>query len=251
MSVAPAEVSPGDRTVGQLVADSIRLYGRRFWRSLALGIGPAILTTVAGGLAYSRWVVLMTTLGSVLLSASYVGAVAVAYEVKLDRRVLRALGVGIVAFLPVPVLIFGAILPALVWLSFVGLVVPVAMLEGPGIVVGFRRAFRLALADYVHALGTLCALAIVVVASIGVLVFLLLGAGRQTAAVAFFLANLILSPLLFLGSALLYRDQAARLESGSPRKRRRDARLHHAVDADRPGCSDAEVEPGQAARGEP
>src|SRR5215203_4499897 len=42
----------------------------------------------------------------------------------------------------------------------------------------------------------------------------------------------------------------ARLESGSPRRRRRDARLHHAVEPDRAGRPDAEVEPGPAARGE-
>ena len=66
-----------------------------------------------------------------------------------------------------------------------------------------------------------------------------------------FLADLVLSPLLFLGSALLYFDQKARLESAHSLERRPDARLHHALDADRPGRPDPEVEPGPAARGEP
>jgi hypothetical protein len=36
--------------------------------------------------------------------------------------------------------------------------------------------------------------------------------GEQTARVAAFLAGAVVSPLLFLGAALLYYDQAARLE---------------------------------------
>src|SRR2546429_9309683 len=37
----PPPLPPATRTVGQLVAETIRLYGSRFWRSLALGIAPA------------------------------------------------------------------------------------------------------------------------------------------------------------------------------------------------------------------
>jgi hypothetical protein len=238
------------RTVGQLVAESIRLYGRRFWRSLALGVGPAVLTTIAGGLVYSDWLLVMTTAGSIVLAASYVGAVAVAADARLDRRALLGLAAGAVVFLPVPILLFGAILPAVAWFALVGLVVPIVMLEQGGFRESFRRAVRLGSVDYVHALGSLATLVIVVAVSIGVLAFLLLGAGQQTARVAFFLANLVLSPLLFLGSALLYFDQKARLESGSPRRRRRDARLHHALDSHGAGRPDAAVEPGTAARGE-
>ena len=36
---ARVELPPADRTVGQLVAETIRLFGGRFWRSLALGLG--------------------------------------------------------------------------------------------------------------------------------------------------------------------------------------------------------------------
>jgi hypothetical protein len=208
------------------------------------------LTTIAGGLAYNDWLLLMTTAGSIVLAASYVGAVAVAADARLDRRALLALAAGTIAFLPAPILLFGAILPAIAWVALVGLVVPVVMLEQRGLRESFLRAVRLSSVDYVHALGSLATLVIVVAVSIGVLAFLLLGAGQQTARVAFFLANLVLSPLLFLGSALLYFDQKARLESGSLRRRRRDARLHHALDSDRPRRPDPEVEPGPAARGE-
>ena len=38
----PPPLPPEDRTVGQLVAETIRLYGRRFWASLPLGLPLAV-----------------------------------------------------------------------------------------------------------------------------------------------------------------------------------------------------------------
>jgi hypothetical protein len=75
------------------------------------------------------------------------------------------------------------------------------------------RAWRLARADYLHALGSLFTLGIVVVLSQSVLVFILRGFGGTAESVALFLASIVLSPLLFVGTALLYVDQAARLET--------------------------------------
>src|SRR3954447_10591996 len=45
----PPPLPPATRTVGQLVAETIRLYGSRFWPALALGIAPA-----AAGLALAE-----------------------------------------------------------------------------------------------------------------------------------------------------------------------------------------------------
>jgi hypothetical protein len=55
--------------------------------------------------------------------------------------------------------------------------------------------------------------------------------------IAVFLSDLVLSPLLYLGSALLYVDQAARVRSKG------DADLHPALDTDAAGRSDPQVEP--------
>ena len=71
------------------------------------------------------------------------------------------------------------------------------------------RTFKLA--DYVHALGSLATLAIVGLLTQGMLAFLLRGSGGTALSTAFFLANVVISPLLFIGSALLYVDQAARV----------------------------------------
>jgi hypothetical protein len=74
----------------------------------------------------------------------------------------------------------------------------------------FARAWRLARADYVHAVGSLATFALVVILSQGVLAFILRGFGGAALSTAFFLANVVVSPLLFIGAALLYVDQRAR-----------------------------------------
>jgi hypothetical protein len=39
----PPPLPPGERTVGQVVAETIRAYGDRFWRVLPLGIPVAVV----------------------------------------------------------------------------------------------------------------------------------------------------------------------------------------------------------------
>jgi hypothetical protein len=204
----PPPLPPGERTVGQLVAESIRLYGRRFWPSLALGVGPAILNVVVRTVDHWITLVLLPTIGGLVLAGSYVGAIALAAERPI--RVLPALVAGTIVFVPFPFLVTIFILPGLVWLAAFGLVVPVVALEGRGLLDGFRRAYALARADFVHTLGSLATLAIVVFLTQSTLFFVLRGFGDQALDAASFIASMVVSPLLFLGSALLYFDQAAR-----------------------------------------
>jgi hypothetical protein len=198
---------PEDRTVGQLVAEAIRLYGRRFFPSLALGLGPAALNALVR-VVDNATLVLIPTLGGVVLAACYVGACLIAGERR--GNVWTALAAGAIVFVPFPFLAAIFVLPGLVWLAFVGLVVPVLVYERIGLRAAFARATRLARADFVHALGSLATLAIIVFLTQTMLFFLLRGTGEQTLDIASFLASLIVSPLLFLGAALLYFDQAAR-----------------------------------------
>ena len=85
-------------------------------------------------------------------------------------------------------------------------------MEDSAIGAAFARAWTLARADFVHAIGSLFTLAVVVVLSQSVLVFVLRGFGDAGTSFALFLASVVLSPLLFIGTALLYVDQAARVE---------------------------------------
>jgi hypothetical protein len=204
----PPPLPPEERTVGQLVAESIRLYGRRFLPSLALGIGPAALNALVR-VVDEATLVLVPTVGGVVLAACFVGACLIAGEER-GGSLPAALAAGALVFVPFPFLAAIFLLPGLVWLAFVGLVVPVLVYERIGFRAAFLRATRLARADFVHALGSLAALAIVVFLTQSVLFFLLRGTGDQTQDIASFLASLVVSPLLFLGAALLYFDQAAR-----------------------------------------
>jgi hypothetical protein len=204
----PPPLPPAERTVGQLVAESLRLYGRRFWPSLALGVPPAILNLLARLLDDTLLLVVVPVAGGVLLSLSYVGAVALASGRTL--AVARAIAGGVLVFLPFPFFTAFFILPGLVWLAAFGLVVPVLALERIGFWLAFLRAYKLARADFVHTLGSLATLAILVFLTQSGLFFLLRGTSDQTLAIASFVASLVVSPLLFLGSALLYFDQAAR-----------------------------------------
>ena len=208
MPPLPPPLPPEERTVGQVVAESLRLYGRRFWPSLALGVPPSILNLVARVLDDELLFVVVPLLGGVLLSCSYLGAVALASE--REVRVGPPIAAGALVFLPFPILTALFILPGLIWLAALGLVVPVLALERVAFLGAFRRAFALARADFVHALGTLATLAILVFITQSGLFFVLRGTSDQTLAIASFLASLVVSPLLFLGAALLYFDQEAR-----------------------------------------
>lgn len=208
MSALPPPLPPEERTVGQLVAESLRLYGRRFWPSLALGIPPSILNLLARVLEDEILFVVVPLVGGLLLSCSYLGAVALAAERAVP--LLAPIAGGTLAFLPFPILTALFILPGLIWLAAVGLVVPVLALERVRFRSAFGRAFALARADFVHTLGTLATLAILVFLTQSGLFFVLRGTSDQTLGIASFLASLVVSPLLFLGAALLYFDQEAR-----------------------------------------
>jgi hypothetical protein len=210
----PAALPPAERTVGQLVAESIRIYGERFRRALLLGIVPAVLVVVGAHASKALVLILAPTLTAALVSASYVGACVLVLERRpSNRRLLVAWLVGWLVFVPAPFLVFAFVLPALAWLAAFGLVVPVLVVEEIAPRAAFARAWQLARADYVHILGSLATLAIVVLLTQGMLAFILRGSGGTALSTAFFLANVVISPLLFIGSALLYTDQAARVQT--------------------------------------
>jgi hypothetical protein len=209
----PAALPPADRTVGQLIAESIHLYGDHFRYALLLGLAPAVLVVVGTHVSKNVLFVLSPTLTAPLVSASYVGACVLVLERRPPlRRLAVAWLAGWLVFVPAPFLVFAFILPALAWLAAFGLVVPVLVVEDRPLRTAFRRAWQLARADYVHVLGSFATLAIVVLLTQGVLAFLLRGTGGAALSSAFFLANIVISPLLFIGSALVYVDQSARVE---------------------------------------
>jgi hypothetical protein len=244
----PPPLPPETRTVGQLVAEALKLYGARFWPALALGVGPAIFGVADRELEGGVRVVFDLLLGPLVFAASYGGAVALVRPIGRGRSVLVALAAGFVAFLPICLArVFrdfpGINLLAVAWLAFFCLAVPAALVERRSLVDALRRGVQLARADYVHALGSLATLLITIFLTGLVLFFSLRELSDQALRVAALLALLVLTPVFMLGAAILYLDQEARVESGSRPRRKRDADLHSAFESDGAGRSDVEGEP--------
>ena len=211
----PPPLPPELRTVGQLVAETLKLYGDNLWRSLPLGISLTLISQITAG-RETLVQALILAAGAPLMAASFTGASAIVGGVRPSARDAgRAIAVGSIVFVPAAFMTLLYLLPAVAWLAFVGLVVPVLVLERPGVPAAFRRATQLARADYVHAVGSLATLGILYELVRLMLVLLLRDLGDAGERAAIGLADLVLSPLLFLGGALLYVDQAARVRSSS------------------------------------
>jgi hypothetical protein len=155
------------------------------------------------------------------LTLAFVFASALVHGVRLTlRTTATALAVGLVVYLPFPLLDRLYILPGLALFALAGMAVPAAVVEGLGFRAALRRGIELGRADIVHALGGLATLVLVYGLTRYVLFLLLHTQSDQTLRVAGLLADLVLAPILFLGSALLYADQAARVDvDRTPRRR--------------------------------
>jgi hypothetical protein len=207
----PAALPPAERTVGQLVAESIRLYGDRFWAILPLGLVFCGVDVAGFGRSVAVQTLLLWAFAPAFAAAFVYAAGIVAGEQVPRRVALTACAVGTLVFLPFPVLIRLFVLPGILWFAFIGLAVPAAALERLGAWPALRRGIVLGRADFVHAVGGLATIALVYGLSKYMLLLLLHTQGNLTQRVAAVLADLVLSPLLFIGSALLYVDQSARM----------------------------------------
>jgi hypothetical protein len=219
----PPPLPPATRTVGQLVAETLRLYGSRFFVALPLGLVIAVADQASLGLdVEGRIVVLLVA--APFLSAAYAAAAALVAERRPRSSTWAvAIGVGTAVFLPAAVLFPWFALAAIIVLALLGNAVPAAMIEPLGPFGAFRRSFEVARADLVHALGGLATLVLMFGLGRLAMGFLLRQQADNTLRVAIFLADTVLGPILFLGGALLYIDLAARV--GTTRAGRLAARV--------------------------
>ena len=192
-----------------MIAETIRAYGNNFWLALPLGLPLAIadqarIKETAVVQAEILWAC------TPLFALAFVRACSLVHG---RRPTWTAFGLAVLIWLPFPALNHYFILPALAWLAFIGMAVPAAMVEDLGFRDALPRGRELGRADFVHALGSLAALVIVIGVADQTLSGLLHSQSNTGQRAAVFAADLILSPLLFLGGALLYLDQAARVGS--------------------------------------
>ena len=216
------------RTVGQVVAQAIELYQRNFFRALVLGLPVAVVDELMLGADLSpvgRSAVLLAA--SPAFSLAYAGACAIRQAERPSLKVwLSAVVLGVLTFLPAALLSSWFALLAVLWLGLAGHAVPVVMAERLPPVAALRRTFELGRADYVHAAGSFATLAILFALTRLALGLLLSSQADATVRVAIFLADLALSPLLFLGAAIVYVDLVARVGlTREDRRRLRQAAL--------------------------
>jgi hypothetical protein len=203
----PAALPPAERTIGQLVAESIRFYGDNFGAVLLLGIPFLALDILSIDQPWRRQIVVGWIVGPAICAA-YVRA---AMLVTKSFWSWRAYATALLVYIPYPVL--GVyVLPAVLWFALVGLGIPAAVAEGLGIKAALKRGIELGRADLVHAIGGLATLVLVVGITRIALEILLNTQGGQAREIAVVLADLVLSPLLYVGGALLYLDQKARVQ---------------------------------------
>jgi hypothetical protein len=209
--------------VGQVVALAIELYQRSFFRALALGVPVALVDQPITDLSQlERGAALVAA--SPLFSLAYAGACAIRQGERPPARVwLSAVGLGVLTFLPAAVFFPWFAILSILWLGLAGHAVPVVMAERLSPVAALRRTIELGRADYIHAAGSFATLAILFELTRRVLGLLLFSQAEAAVRVALFLADLVLSPLLFLGAAVVYVDLVARV--GLDRKERRRLRL--------------------------
>src|SRR6478752_2160101 len=220
----PPPLPPLTRTVGQLVAETLKIYGDHWKVGLLVGLPPALLSATVTGFTREETLVIVPFAGAVAATASFVIASAVVSGVSLrSPGTVAAVIVGVLIYFPFPLLTALFILPGLAWFAFIGLAVPAAIAEGLGVRDALRRGIALGRADYVHALGGLATLVMLVFVTQIAASLLLQGFADNSERAAAFLAGLVLSPVLFFGAALLYVDQAARV--GTTREERLAARL--------------------------
>src|SRR5437867_3070506 len=131
---APTPLPPETRTVGQLVAETIRLYGGRFWASLALGIAPAAAGLGLAEAPVSARLPLAFTVAAAAASLSFALATGVVAGERIPgRRLAQATAFGTITPVPAIVLLgllgLLGVLPAVIWPGFARLIVPAITAE--------------------------------------------------------------------------------------------------------------------------
>ncbi len=218
--------------LGELFAETVRIYGERVWS--AFGLGAIVASAFVAG------IFLHPLAGITVISLVITGAWAAATRIvggdtfgeawgQVAVRAPVLLVLTVVATLPFALAVSQLFLVvfAVGWLALTGFSIPVAAMErdadpDQGLLhrLGFilRRTLVLARAEYFHAAGVIAALVIIYLLLGIVLVGALRGFAENGDVVAVALAQIVLGPFFFLGLAVLYFEQRARPVSSRRRR---------------------------------
>jgi hypothetical protein len=216
--------------LGELFAETVRIYGERLWPVAGVGLfiaGSLLVASVIGHVVAFVVIVALAFTAAYAVSSRLVGGDPAAEAwAQVGVRLPVLLVLTVVVSVP---FVLGRVDPVLLlfgvaWLAFVGLAIPVAMLERDPeqdtwygrIGFALNRATTLARAEYLHVLGVMAAFVGVYVLLGPVLAVLLTGFADNGSLAASLIANGVLGPFFFLGLSLLYFEQKARALSSPP-----------------------------------
>lgn len=222
-------MSPPDRPLklGELLAETVRLYGDRIWAALGLGAfaGCALLVTAVTPELLDILVFALVFTASYAAAARLVAGDAFAEAwAQVATRLPTLLVLTVIVAIPFAIALSQLILIvlAVAWLAVTGFSIPVAMLEDDAdaetwfdrLGHALTRSLQLARAEYLHAFGVAAALVLLFIFLGFYLGVALGGLADVSSVVAAVLVRVVLAPLFFLGFAVLYFEQRARVKTG-------------------------------------
>ncbi len=221
-------MAPIDRplALGELLAETVRFYGERFWA--ALGVGAVVAGAFVIALRVPepfRTAVLVAAITLVyaatarLVSGDAFGEAWGQVAIRLPVLLVLGLAVTVPFALIAQYLVF--LIVGAAWLALVGFSIPVAMLERESEPAGWfwrigyalRRSLALARVEYLHAFGVAAALTLVYLLVGTLVTSALVGFAESGAIAALTLVQAVLSPFFFIGLSVLYFEQRARAVS--------------------------------------
>ncbi len=215
--------------LGELLAETARLYGERLWAAFGLGAVVAAAFVIAGYIPVAFAIVLLAFVFTASWAVATRLASGDAFAEAWAQAALRAPALvvfTIIASMPFALAVSQAvfIIFAVAWLALVGFSIPVAMTERPSgdgglfrrLAFGLHRSIEIARAEYFHAAGVIAALVVVYIIVGFLLATALVGFAENTRLASVALVQVVLAPFFFLGLAVLYFEQRARAISSRP-----------------------------------
>jgi hypothetical protein len=224
-------MSPPQRPLplGELLAETIRVYGERSRAAFGLGavvagafllarVVPSLLEVLVVALAFTA---VYAAAARIVSGDSFAEAWA---QVGVRAPVLLVLTFVVAVPFALAVGYLLLLVLAVLWLALSGFSIPAAMLEREGnrdgvfgrIAYALDRSLRLARAEYLHAAGVVAALVLAYVLFSVLIGAALVGFADNGETIAAALVQVVLAPLFFLGLAVLYYEQRARAAVSSP-----------------------------------
>lgn len=228
-------MSPPERPLrlGELFAETIRIYGERTRAAFGLGavvagafllagVVPSLLEVLVVALAFTA---VYGAAARIVSGDSFAEAWA---QVGVRAPVLLVLTFVVAVPFALAVGYLVLLVLAVLWLALSGFSIPAAVLEREGnregtfgrIAYALDRSLRLARTEYLHAAGVVAALVMAYLVFSVLIGTALVGFADNGETVAAALVQLVLAPFFFLGLAVLYYEQRARAAVSSPREAR-------------------------------